>query len=103
MSDPPEYDPLPPHVRRFAPWMWFPWMKPWQRWTLAVTVVLAGYVLWPVPMLWVVQRLGGVGARETMTFTVYLPIVAICELVPSLDRDFYESQDDWLRSVIGEP
>jgi hypothetical protein len=100
---PPVAAPLPRSVRWFAPWRWFPWIKPWQRWTIAVAIVLVGYVLSPVPTLWAIERLCGRGARENMAYTVYLPIVAMCELVPSVDHDFYQLQDDWLRRAIGDP
>jgi hypothetical protein len=78
-------------------------MKPGQQWGIAVPVLIVGYVLSPIPTLWTVERIGGRSARDNVALTVYLPLAAACRIAPSLDRNFYAPQDNWLRGLIGDP
>lgn len=48
--------PLPPCIRRFAPWTWLAHWRPWKRWTLVVGTLLLGYVLSPIVVVPVLNR-----------------------------------------------
>lgn len=100
--DPHADPPLPPRIAWFAPWRWFPRLRPWQRGLLYAGVLLAGYVLSPMPVVYTLRRMGAFNTPMVLRpFEIlYAPLEWGYNHSPVVQA-FYDQQREWLEAGFG--
>ncbi|MDZ4687896.1 MAG: hypothetical protein SH850_22715 [Planctomycetaceae bacterium] len=85
MPQPPDHDPLPPSVRRFAPWTW----NRWARWALLVLAALL--VCAELPVFAFCLMANNVPGGEWMFYGGCAPMLWLADRFPPLAM-FYRMQ-----------
>ncbi len=94
-----EHPPIPSRMMTFfAPWRWFPKMRPWKKWTITVVALVLWYIKSPVVIVPVVNRIT-VPYADSVFEVVYAPLAAGYEASPAVEV-FYDIQFDAVDGVL---